>query len=122
MCCQLVNLTCVKFDSMLSRLSLIKGVPGRPFPNVLVTSVKKTKNPKENFKKISKKLKKLKFSMKSLTFSCVICTLNLYFAHTFYSERQNLFKVAISRTAKSWSKCQTLKKLLKSCRAKSGKA
>ena len=51
----------------------------------------------------------MKFSLKSLTFSCVICALNLYFAQTFYSERQNLFEVA--RTAKSWSNAKNCSKV-----------
>ena len=62
-----------------------------------------------------------KFSMKSLTFSRLICALNLHFAQIEVahqiSERQNLLEVA--RTAKGCSKRQ---KLLKSGRAPSGKA
>ena len=40
-------------------------------------------------------LHKLKFSMKSLTFSCLICALNLYFA------QKLLKKTKIARTVKS---------------------
>ena len=54
--------------------------------------------------------------MKSLTFSCLICALNLYFAQKFL-RTANLLEVA--RTAKS---CSKPPKLLKSCRALSGKA
>ena len=54
--------------------------------------------------------------MKSLTFSCLICALNLYFAQKFL-RTANLLEVA--RTAKS---CSKPPKLLKSCRAQPGKA
>ena len=49
--------------------------------------------------------------MKSLTFSCLICALSLYFAQS-CPERQNFLEVA--RTAKSYSKLN--------CRAQLGKA
>ena len=52
----------------------------------------------------------LKFSMKSLNFSCFLCALNLHFAESCW-ERQNLLEVV--RTTKSCCKRQ---KLLKSCR------
>ena len=60
-----------------------------------------------------------KFSMKSLTFSCLICALKLHLLKLklLRSERQNFLEVA--RTAKGCSKRQ---KLLKSGRAQSGKA
>ena len=57
----------------------------------------------------SRNLHELKFSIKSLTSSCLICALNLYFAQNCL-EKLQLLKVA--RTAKGCSKRQ---KLLKSC-------
>ena len=82
----------------------------------IITNIGQEKNIKKTLNKLKQKKKKknikiLKFSMKSLTFSCLICALNLYFAQKF-PERQNLLEVT------TWNR----KKLLKSCRAQSGKA
>lgn len=51
--------------------------------------------------KHSRRSHKLKFSVKSLTFSCLICALNLYIFLKSCSHRQNLLQVA--RAAKSCS-------------------
>ena len=46
----------------------------------IITNIRQEKNKKQNRKTNLKNKKKLKFSMKSLTFLCLICALNLYFA------------------------------------------
>ena len=64
-----------------------------------------------------KKFAQIEFSVKSLTLSCLISALNLYFAQKLLRKAKKLLEVA--RTSKSCVKSQHLPK---SCQAQSGEA